>query len=583
MITVETGQKPNLHGHRRMYRELSLERKRLQAEGKLPDWIITNSWQLLKEKYISKEYPDLLSIYKRISKHAASYTDDPEIWEQKFFDIMWQGWLIPSTPVMANMGTGFGCPVSCSGGTVEDNVYDFYEKQKEVAVLSQQGYGTSNYLGNIRPRGSTISGVAGSASGVLPVFKGFVKVAQDISQGSQRRGAWAGYLEIDHADFDELVTHIMKYPDDANVGWIVSDAFIARMNAGDQDAIRRYQRAMKLRLLGKGYFFFIDKVNRANPPMYTRRGLEVKASNLCTEITLFSGLHDGEEYTFACVLSSMNALYYDQWKDTDAVCIATVFLDCVNQDQIEIGKKKKGMERIVRFAEKSRALGLGMLGFHSYLQEKMLPFDSFEAHNLSQSMFYHLHERARDASKWMAREWGEPEWCAGLGMRNTHLIAIAPNLSSALFAGGMSQGIEPIYKNAFVQNTAGGKMFRSSPKLREIIKAHGEDVDAAMKRIVEDNGSVQNEDYLTDEEKAVFKTAFEISPEAIIRLASARQRYIDQAQSINLFFSADESEAYISKIHQMAFEDEGIKSLYYIRTTNGVKSNAASECIACHA
>jgi ribonucleoside-diphosphate reductase alpha chain len=224
-----------------------------------------------------------------------------------------------------------------------------------------------------------------------------------------------------------------------------------------------------------------------------------------------------------------------------------------------------------------------MLGFHSYLQEKMLPFDSFEAHNLSQSMFYHLYDKARDASRWMAREWGEPEWCRGHGMRNTHLIAIAPNLSSALFAGGMSQGIEPIYKNAFVQNTAGGKMFRSSPKLREIIKSHGEDVTAAMKRIVDDNGSVQNEDYLTDEEKAVFKTAFEISPEAIIRLASARQRYIDQAQSINLFFSADESEAYISQIHQMAFQDEGIKSLYYIRTTNGIKSNAAGECIACHA
>jgi ribonucleoside-diphosphate reductase alpha chain len=583
MIIVGIGQKPNLHGHQKMYRELSLERKRLQAEGRLPPWIITNSWQLLKEKYVSEKYPDLLSIYTRIARHAASYTPDPVTWEDKFFDIMWKGWLIPSTPVMANMGTGFGCPVSCSGGSIEDQVYDFYEKQKEVAVLSQQGYGTSNYLGNIRSRGSAISGVAGSASGVLPVFKGFVKVAQDISQGSQRRGAWAGYLEIDHADFDELVTHITKHPDDANVGWIINDAFIERLNNGDADAIRRYQRAMKLRLLGKGYFFFIDKVNRANPPMYVAKGLEVKASNLCTEIALFSGKYKEEEYTFACVLSSMNALYYDDWSKTDAVFIATVFLDCVNQDQIEIGKKRKGMERIVRFSEKSRALGLGMLGFHSYLQEKMLPFDSFEAHNLSQSMFYHLYDRARDASRWMAREWGEPEWCRGHGMRNTHLIAIAPNLSSALFAGGMSQGIEPIYKNAFVQNTAGGKMFRSSPKLREIIKSHGEDVTAAMKRIVDDNGSVQNEDYLTDEEKAVFKTAFEISPEAIIRLASARQRYIDQAQSINLFFSADESEAYISQIHQMAFQDEGIKSLYYIRTTNGIKSNASDACIACHA
>lgn len=568
-----------------MYRELSLERKKLQAEGKLPDWIITNSWQLLKEKYVSKEYPDLHSIYNRIALHAAKYTDDPVYWSGRFFELLWKGWLIPSTPVMANMGTGFGCPVSCSGGDVEDNVYDFYEKQKEVAVLSQQGYGTSNYIGKIRPRGSAISGVAGSASGVLPVFKGFVKVAQDISQGSQRRGAWAGYIEIDHADFDELVTHIMKNPDDANVGWIVYDKFIERLNNGDKDALRRYQRAMKLRMLGKGYFIFPDKINRANPPMYKEKGLKVKASNLCTEIALFSGIDhaNGEEYTFACVLSSMNAFFYDDWKDTDAVYVATIFLDCVNQDQIEIGKTKRGMERIVKFAEDSRALGLGVLGFHSYLQDHMIPFESFEAHRISQEIFKHLNQESYHASRWMADKWGEPLWCKGYGVRNTHRIAIAPNLSSALFAGGMSQGIEPIYKNAYVQNTAGGKMYRSSAKLREIIKERGIDLDEALKRIIADNGSVQNENYLTDEEKEVFKTAFEISPEAILRMASARQKYIDQAQSINLFFSAEESEEYISKIHQIAFEDEGIKSLYYIRTTNGVKSNAASECIACHA
>jgi ribonucleoside-diphosphate reductase alpha chain len=584
MITNAIGLKLNLHGTFEMtsiYRELSIERKRLQKEGKLPEWVITNSWQLLKEKYVSEKYPDLHSIYTRIAKHASTYTDSPAAWETKFFELLWNGWLIPSTPVCANMGTGNGCPVSCSGSTVQDSVFDFYAKQQEAAVLSQQGYGTSNYLGRIRKRGAPITGVAGSASGVLPVFKGFVKVAQDISQGSQRRGAWAGYLEIEHGDFDELATHILNFPDDANVGWIISDDFTRRLAAGDKDALRRYQKAMKLRLLGKGYFFFKDKVNRANPHAYKRRDLEVNASNLCTEITLFSGIHEDEEYTFSCVLSSMNASKYDEWKGTDAVFNATVFLDCVNEDQIRIGRTKPGMERITRFAEKSRALGLGLLGFHSYLQQNMIPFESFDAHLVSQEIFKYLNTESLMASKWMAKVWGEPEWCLELGIRNTHRIAIAPNLSSSLIAGGMSQGIEPIYKNAFVQNTAGGKMRRSSPMLVHLIEKAGLNVQDTLKDIIRNNGSVQHVEWLSDFEKDVFKTAFEINQKTILKLAAARQPYIDQAQSINLFFDADESEEYISEIHQEAFELEGIKSLYYIRTTNGARTNK-DECISCH-
>ena len=241
------------------------------------------------------------------------------------------------------MGTGFGCPVSCSGGFVGDSVYDFYGAQQEAAILSKNGFGTSGYLGAIRHRGAKISGVKGGASGVLPVFKDFVQMSRDISQGSQRRGAWAGYLEIDHPDFYEIVNYISKNPDDANIGWNISDEFIERLDNGDRDAVGRYQAALKLKMItGKGYFFKVDTVNRLNPQMYTDRGLDVKASNLCTEITL----HSSEDYTFSCVLSSMNASLYDEWKDTDAVFNATVFLDCVNQDLIEIGKQTKGMEKL---------------------------------------------------------------------------------------------------------------------------------------------------------------------------------------------------------------------------------------------
>jgi ribonucleoside-diphosphate reductase alpha chain len=265
-----------------IYDELGEERKRLQEEGLLPEWCTTFAWQMLKENYINKKYPDLKSVYTRVAKHAANYTNNPEEWEPKFFDLLWSGDLAGSTPVIANMGTGFGCPVSCSGQSINDSVYSFYDSQLEVAVLSKNGFGTSSYLGNIRPRGSKISGVKGSASGVLPVFKDFVQVSRDISQGSQRRGAWAGYIEIEHGDFFELVNYISKNPDDANIGWNISENFIARLDAGDKDAIDRYQKALKLKMItGKGYFNFIDKVNNQNPQMYKDRGLKVKASNLC--------------------------------------------------------------------------------------------------------------------------------------------------------------------------------------------------------------------------------------------------------------------------------------------------------------
>ena len=272
-----------------IYDELGEERKRLQEQGRLPNWVTTVAWQMLKENYLSTKYPDLESVYTRVAKHAASYTTTPAEWQEKFYNLLWNGHLAASTPVLSNMGTGVGCPVSCSGNYVGDSVYAFYDAQKENAILSKNGFGTSSYLGGIRPRGSKITGLKGSASGVLPVFKDFVQMSRDISQGSQRRGAWAGYIEIDHGDFFELVNFITKNPDDANIGWIVTNKFIDRLDAGDKDAIDRYQKALKLKMItGKGYFEFIDKVNSQNPKMYKDKNLTVKASNLCSEVQLFS-------------------------------------------------------------------------------------------------------------------------------------------------------------------------------------------------------------------------------------------------------------------------------------------------------
>jgi len=561
---------------RSIYEELGEERKKLQAEGKLPNWVTTAAWQILKDKYTTPEYPDLYSIYKRISITAARHMDDSEHWQKMFFNLMWNGWLACSTPVLANMGTNRGCAVSCSGGYVGDSVYDFYDAQREAAILSKNGFGTSAYLGAVRERGTPISS-GGVASGILPVFRDFIQLSRDVSQGNTRRGAWAGYVELDHGDFWEIAEYIVNYPDDCNLGWIVSDEFMEKLDAGDEDAVARYQRAMKVKMVtGKGYFFFVDKVNRANPPMYAEHGLKVKASNLCTEITL----HSDEFHTFTCVLSSMNLSKYDEWKDTEAVQTAIIFLDCVAEEFIQQGRGIKGLERAVRFTESGRALGLGTLGFHTYLQQNMIDIESFEAHNLNQLIFKGIKQEAVKASKWLAKEKGEPKWCKGHGVRNTHLLAVAPNSSSALICGSVSQGIEPVYKNVFVQGSPAGEINRINPVLVDLMKSKGVFGDDTINAIIKDNGSVQLVDWLTDEEKAVFKTSFEINQEVLVRLASARQRYICQAQSLNLFFPSDAPEEEISRVHKLAFKDKYIKSLYYLRSEAGVRGSSG-ECIAC--
>jgi ribonucleoside-diphosphate reductase alpha chain len=561
---------------RSIYEELGEERKRLQAEGKLPMWVTTASWQILKDKYTTDKYPDLYSIYKRISITAAKHMEDEEHWQKMFFNLMWNGWLACSTPVLANMGTNRGCPVSCSGGYVGDSVYDFYDAQREAAILSKNGFGTSAYLGAIRERGSVITS-GGLASGILPVLRDFVQLSRDVSQGNTRRGAWAGYVELDHGDFWEIADHLINHPDDCNLGWIVSNEFIDKLDKGDEDAVNRYQRAMKVKMVtGKGYFFFVDKVNEANPPMYKEHGLSVKASNLCTEITL----HSDEFHTFTCVLSSMNLAKYDEWKDTDAVQTAIVFLDCVAEAFIQQGRGIKGLERAVRFTESGRALGLGTLGFHTYLQQNMIDIESFEAHNLNQLIFKGIKQEATKASKWLAKTKGEPKWCKGHGVRNTHLLAVAPNSSSALICGSVSQGIEPVYKNVFVQGSPAGEINRINPVLVDLMKSKDVYSDETINQIIKDNGSVQLVEWLTDEERAVFKTSFEINQEVLVRLASARQKYICQAQSLNLFFPSDVPEAEISRIHKLAFKDKYIKSLYYLRSEAGVRGSTG-ECVAC--
>lgn len=564
-----------------IYKELSDERKRLQKEGLVPKWYTTAGYQLFKKKYeYQTEGRSVRAQFERIAKAAAKHlvgTKYEKEAEGKFFDLFWKGWVSPSTPVLANMGTSRGLPVSCSGGVIDDSILGFYKNRLETAILTKHGFGTSAYLGKIRPRGADIS-VGGKASGVMPVFKGHVQDMREVSQGSARRGAWAGYIELDHPDVDEIIDHISAEPDDCNIGWNITDDFIRRLDSGDPEAIRRFQRAMKMKMItGRGYFFFVDKVNRQRPQMYKDKDLTVKSSNLCCEICLFAD----EEHSFSCVLSAMNVSKWDEWKDTDAVFWATIFLDCVAEELLRRGSNIEGIEKVIRFTKKGRALGLGQCGLHTLFQNKMIPFESLEAQMLSQQISKRIWDESLRASQDMASELGEPEWCKGYGVRNTHRIACMPTKSTALLMSGVSEGINPDPAMVFTQKSAGGDMERINPSLLKIMKERGKYTKAVLRDIGEKFGSVQHVDWLTDDEKKVFKTAFEIDQFAVLRLAAARQKFVDQGQSLNLFFSAEEDPAYIAKVHAEAFHNENILGLYYIYTQAGVMASKEMVCEAC--
>jgi ribonucleoside-diphosphate reductase alpha chain len=551
---------------------ISAERKTLQAEGTVPAFMTTAGYAMFKAKY-TVAGQSVRERYEAIAATAGDIADelypreDQTSWTAHFLDAIWNGWLSPSTPVLANLGTDRGLPVSCEGSYIEDSVWGFYETLKEAAILSQNGFGTSAYLGDIRPRGATFSD-NGKANGVVPVFCNFVEMTNQISQGATRRGSWAGYLPVDHPDFYELADLIFREPANKNVGWIFTQAFIDRMLAGDKDALERYQRVLKIRVvLGKGYIWKVDTVNAMQTESYKANRLTNKASNLCSEITLFSD----EDHSYTCVLSSLNLSTYDEWKDTDAAFTATVFLDSVAEAFLRKARTIRGLDRAVRYTEKARSLGLGVMGYHDYLQKQRIGFESDKAAALNKDIFEHISTRADAASRWMGERAGIPEWC--VGRRNSHLMAIAPTMSTAVIVGGTSQGIEPYVANVWNQTTSAGEMPRANQNLVEIMKDRGVYDQAHIDDIVDNGGSVQHVDWLDDLEKDVFKTGYEIDQEILLARAADRQVFIDQSQSLNLFFAADASPQYISKIHKLALLDPNIKSLYYLRSRAGIQAS----------
>lgn len=572
------------------YERLSHMRKQLQADGLAPEWMSTASYQLLTgQDYLdTAETPK--DMYLRIAKRAAELTefDIPtyfgyDTWFEAFFDIMWKGWLSPSTPILTNMGNSRGHPIACSGTYLGDSIVSFYEARKEIAQLTQRGYGTSWCLDPVRPRGSKIS-KGGEANGIMQPASGVVQDMKDISQGT-RRGNVGQYLNPLHTDFDELCDQIIADDDGWNIGWNLTDEYNDLYRTDKDRADLIWKKMLKAKMVkGKGYFYFLDKVNRARPKMYVDRGFYVRHSNLCAEIALMSD----KDHSFTCVLSSMNVAKYDEWKNTYAVQLATIFLDAVISDMLIKAKDEPGFERIIAFTEKSRAIGLGQLGQSTYFQMQSWPFGNFQSIQFNQMLMKHLDTESLIASKLLAKEVGEPEWMIGYGERFSHRLALPPTKSTAIIQGGISEGIGPVYANVYGQDTAGGTVFRINPVLLPIMKDRGQYTEAIMERIAKAQGSVQGESWLTDHEKEVFRTAYEINQETILLMGSHRQRIMSaggggQGQSLNLYFTAEESEEEISRLHHLAYEDEHLQSLYYVHSLNEESTYKVdkSTCSAC--
>jgi len=569
------------------YEQLSHKRKQLQQDGLAPEWLTTAGYQMLTNQNYLDVAETPRDMYNRVAKRAGElitftipeYFNYPS-WEEAFFDIMWKGWLSPSTPVLTNMGNDRGHPVSCSGTYVGDSIDSFYEARKEMAKLTQRGYGTSTCLDPIRPRGSAISR-GGTANGIMQLARGVVQDMTDVSQGNSRRGSCGLYLNPLHLDFDELADQIIADDMGWNVGWNYTDELETLFQRDPEHADYIWKKILKTKMTkGKGYLFFVDKVNRHRPKVYVDRGFFVRHSNLCAEIALMSD----KDHSFTCVLSSVNIAKYDEWKDTLLFQLATIFLDAVVSDMLIKAKREKGFERVIAFTEKSRALGLGVLGEATYYQMNSWAFGDLQSTMFNQKFFKVMNEESLKASRLLAKELGEPEWMEGTGERFSHRMALPPTKSTSVIMGGVSEGIQPVYANVYEQDTAGGTVYRINPVLLPIMKERGMYTEEVMKRIAEDQGSIQGEEgWLSEHEKLVFRTSFEVNQEDILRMAAQRQPNVDQGQSINLFLTAEETEEEVARLHDIACKDEMIHSLYYVQSQNKAMKHRVNkdECLSC--
>ena len=553
------------------------------------EWLNDNSRKFLAAGYLGEG----ISAEERIAniaKRAEEILEMPAF-ADKFYNYMSEGYYSLASPVWSNFGKERGLPISCFGSHIDDDIGNILYTQSEVGMMSKLGGGTSGYFGKIRHRGAEIKN-NGEASGAVHVMRLFESMVDVVSQGSVRRGRFSPYLPVDHPDimeFLEIGTEGNPIQELTH-GVTVTNDWMQEMIDGDVEKRTVWAKVIQSRgEMGYPYIFFTDNANNGAADVYKDKKLPIYASNLCTEIMLPSD----HNWSFVCVLSSINLLHYDKWKNTDAIETMIYFLDTLVTEFIEKLDRYKNspnrddqqtflfMERAYNFAKENRALGMGVLGWHSLLQSKMHAFDSQEAYDLNSEIFRTIKEKSYKASEYLATKFGEPKLLKGYGRRNTTLNAIAPTTSSAFILGQVSQGIEPIWSNIYVKDIAKIKVTVKNPFLIELLKEKGMDTPEVWKSIRDRDGSVQHLEFLSENEKEVFKTYSEIDQLAIIYQAANRQNHLDQGQSLNIIIHPDTSTKEINKIHITAWK-LGLKSLYYQHSMNAAqKFKQKKDCESC--
>ena len=564
---------------------LQVDYSNWEAGKNYPEWMDEISLATISKGYLLPG-EDVKKAYRRVAKAAAFRLKRPEM-EAKFYKIMWNGWLGLASPVISNMGTDRGLPISCYGIDTPDSIRGIGLTNAELMRLTSKGGGVGIGLSRIRPRGTEIAG-NGKSEGVVPWAKIYDSSIIATNQGNVRRGAASVNLDIEHPDIDEFL-QIRRPKGDPNRQClnlhqcvVVGDTFMRKLESRDPDALNTWATVLKARMeTGEPYVMYKDNVNKDNPIAYRLNNLEVTMTNICSEITLFTD----EWHSFICCLSSLNLAKYDEWANTDTVEIATWFLDGVMQEFIDKSNGKDSLIRSHNHAKKGRALGLGVMGWHTFLQQKGLPFNSIASTAHTHNIFSDIRNKAEKASMELAAEYGEPIWCKGTGMRNTHVLAIAPTVSNSVICGGVSAGIEPLPGNVYTFNGAKGTFIRKNKVLENILKEKGQDKNKWWDQMLQDGGSAQNlpDNVLTPDEKELFLTFSEINQLELVRQTAIRQRYLDQTQSLNLSFDPNDSPKWINQVHMEAWK-LGIKTLYYLRTDSVIKGDLGSrmaECVSC--
>lgn len=541
-------------------------------------WLNSDSRTFLKRGYLPAGVEPEERI-KQIADHSEKVLGIKGF-SEKFQSYMAKGFFSLSTPVWLNYGLDTGSSISCFGITIQDDLPDILRALGEIGMMTSQGGGTAGYVGNLRPRGAGIAN-RGSSGGPVHFMEGFQSVTSVITQGEARRGHFAAYMPIDHADIEEFLNcRTEGHPiQTLSTAVCIPEGWMDSMIGGDKSKQKIWAKVLQRRSeTGYPYIYFDDNVNNNKPQVYKDKELKINHSQMCSEILEYTD----EEKSFTCCLSSLNLFHIDEIMKTDAVETLTYFLDSVLMDFITKAEKKPFMEKAVKFAIEHRSIGIGALGWHSYLQSNMIPFESLEANMKNTAIFKFINERSLKASKELASKFGEPKMLEGYGERFTTRLAIAPTTSSSFILGQISPSIEPLAGNYFVKDLAKGKFTYKNPYLKAVLKEKGQDTSEIWQSIANKGGSVQHLELLSELEKNVFKTFSEISQLNVIQQAAARQKFIDQGQSLNTMVHPDTPVREINKLIIEAWK-LGVKTLYYQRSANLAQSVSRDlmECIMC--